>query len=355
LWFAILPLRGKVLPANGNGHELSVFVGPLLAWCLWRNRRWLGASLPATLRTPLLVVSLASIVLGMGSLKGLHVPAWLSLFDSLRPLPGFRSIDVTGRYWGFLALPLSLLGAAALWKTAAAKQAGWRLHAWFGLVLVLQLGFQSETLAAHWIHSAAYREVAAHDYFDAGPEVIDYIAIADTRLQGEVVSPTKGVCDCYDMDDFIRAETGPGSDLILRVMRDGVPARRLPGIRAVFSSWSHIQLRADCGSGGPLSCDFAPAARLRIVLKQAWHSNWQAAGCRTEITPRGNLTLDCPASRLLSAPVELVFRDAVSDRAARLSLLMWKTWMCLAGAVLLVPAFAGLRERAAAQSRIPLA
>ena len=28
LWFALLPMRGKVLPANGNGHELSVFIGP---------------------------------------------------------------------------------------------------------------------------------------------------------------------------------------------------------------------------------------------------------------------------------------------------------------------------------------
>jgi hypothetical protein len=36
--FAILPLRGKVLPANGNGHELSVYIGPVLIYCLWRYR-----------------------------------------------------------------------------------------------------------------------------------------------------------------------------------------------------------------------------------------------------------------------------------------------------------------------------
>jgi hypothetical protein len=345
LWFALLPMRGKVLPANGNGHELSVFVGPLVAWCLWRHRRWIGSSLPATMRTPLIVVSLVSIVLGMGSLKGLHVPPWLSLFDSVRPLPGFRSINVTGRYWGFLALPLSLWGAAALWKTAAETGAGWRLHLLLGLVFVLQLGFQSETLGEHWIKSATYREVSSHDYFESGPEVIDYVAIAGTRLQGGVVSPARGVCDCYDMDDFVRAETGPGSDLIMGVMRDGTSASRPPALRAVFSSWSQIELHADCESYGASSCDFAPATRLQIILKQAYHANWQADGCLTQVSPRGNLTLDCPAARLLTSPIELVFRDATSDWAARISLLMWKTWMCLASAVLLVPGFALVRGR----------
>ena len=155
LWFAILPLRGKVLPANGNGHELSVFIGPILAYCVWRYRHWLLANVPARMKHPLVVVSLASLVLGMGSLKGLHVPMWLSPFDVLRPLPGFRSIGVTGRYWGFLALPLSLLGTAALWKYVVDSRPGWRLHLCLGTALVLQLGFQAETLSAHWVDSPA--------------------------------------------------------------------------------------------------------------------------------------------------------------------------------------------------------
>jgi hypothetical protein len=36
LWFALLPMRGKVLPANGNGHELSVFIGPVIAYFIWK-------------------------------------------------------------------------------------------------------------------------------------------------------------------------------------------------------------------------------------------------------------------------------------------------------------------------------
>jgi hypothetical protein len=348
-------MRGKVLPANGNGHELSVFVGPLLAWCIWRHRRWIGTQLPAEMRTPLIFVSLVSVVLGMGSLKGLHVPTWLSLFDSLRPLPGFRSINATGRYWGFLALPLSLSGAAAVCKTAAEIGAGWRLHMWFGLVFVFQLGFQCETLAAHWIHSAVYREVSSHDYFANGPEVIDYVAIAETRLQGQVISPTSGVCDCYDMDDFVRAETGPGRDLILGVMQDGKPGKHLPTIRAVFSSWSHIQLRADCESNGARTCDVAPTSRIQVILKQAYHSNWRAVGCQSQVNPRGNLQLDCPAARLLQSPIELVFRDAISDEAARLSLLMWKTWICLVAAALVVrTGLAVLRGTQRRRSATPL-
>jgi hypothetical protein len=147
------------------------------------------------------------------------------------------------------------------------------------------------------------------------------------------------------MDDFVRAETGPGSDLIMGVMQDGKGGTRMPPVRAVFSSWSQIELHADCESGGALSCDFAPAARIQIILKQAYHANWQADGCQTQASPRGNLTLDCPAARLLTSPIELVFRDATSDWAARISLLMWKSWMCLGSAVLLVPGFAMLRER----------
>jgi hypothetical protein len=349
LWFAVLPMRGKVLPANGNGHELSVFVGPLLAWCIWRNRRWMGIYLPATLRTPLLVVSLVSVVLGMGSLKGLHVPTYLSLFDSLRTLPGFRSIDVTGRYWGFLALPLSLSGAAALWKTAAEMDAGWRLHLWHGLVLLFQLGFQFETLGAHWIHSAPYHEVVSHDYFESGPEQINYVAIAGGGLQGEVISPTNGVCDCYDMDDFVRAETGPGRDLVLGVMQDGKAGKSTPVIRAVFPSWSRIQLLADCNRSGKPDgtppCEVAPTSRIRIVLKQAYHPNWQAVGCQAQATLRGNLALDCPAVQLMRSPVELVFRDAISDWAARISLVMWRAWMYLVTALLAVPTFTVLKER----------
>lgn len=342
IWFAILPMRGKVLPAHGNGHELSVYIGPVLAWCMWNSRHWLRQSLPATLRAPLLAVGVTSVVLGMGSLKLLHLPGWLSPFDLLRVLPGFRSIDVTGRYWGFLALPLSLLSAASLWKTAAELR-GWRLHVCLGLAMLFQLGFQAETLAARWIHTPVYHEVSGRGYFGNGPEAIDYVAIAQTRTQGEVIGPTRGVCDCYDMDDFVRAQTGPGPDLVLQVTQDADPVARPWSLNGGFASWSRIRLSAGCETNNTAVCTAPDSATIRIVLKQAYHSNWRAAGCETHASPRGNLTLDCPAPRLRALPVELTFRDVVSDAAAQVSILAWQIWLWAAAGALVLQCGLGLR------------
>src|SRR4029077_9789769 len=145
LWFAVIPMRGKLLPANGLGYELSVYIGPVLAWAIWRHRQWWRTPIPAEMKAPLLVVGIVSIVMGMGSLAAMHVPRWLSPFDLLRPLPGFRSVWITGRYWGFLALPLSLLGAASLWRLATEGRSRVRLALWMGALLFFQLGFQAQT------------------------------------------------------------------------------------------------------------------------------------------------------------------------------------------------------------------
>jgi hypothetical protein len=336
LWFALLPMRGKVLPANGNGHELSVFIGPVLVYCLWRYRHWLVTQLPTAMRRPLLVVSLVSIVLGMGSLKALHVPTWLSPFDLLRPLPGFRSIGVTGRYWGFLALPLSQLSAVALWKYVAEVGDGWRLHVCFGLVLLLQLGFQAETLAAHWLHSPHYRSALRDNYFRHGPEDIEYVAIQDSRQQGELMAPTRGVSDCYDMDDFRRAEIGSGKDLVMRVMQEGTPWNPLANVHAQFSTWSHIRLEVECPSNTDSSCLTSPTARMQVTLRQAYHPLWKTPGCDTYAGASGNLIVDCPASRVRDGAIELDFRDTTSDFAARISTTTWKSWLLATGTLMLI-------------------
>jgi hypothetical protein len=242
---------------------------------------------------------------------------------------------VTGRYWGFLALPLSLLSAAALWKTAAELR-GWRLQLCLALVFVFQLVFQAETLVARWIHSAPWRDVPSRRYFGKGVETIDYVAIADTYMQGEVIAPTRGVCDCYDMDDFVRAQTGPGPDLVLRVMQDGTPVATAGSLLGGFASWNHIFLSAGCDTDRTVVCMAPDAARIQIVLKQAYHPNWHASGCETHAAPHGNLTLDCPAWRLEESPVELVFRDVVSDVAAHVSIVAWQIWLCVVGATLLI-------------------
>jgi hypothetical protein len=348
LWFALLPMRGKVLPANGNGHELSVFIGPVLAYCLWRYRHWLAANLPTAMARPLLAVSLVGIVLGMGSLKALHIPTWLSPFDILRPLPGFRSIGVTGRYWGFLALPLSQMSAAALWKYVAEFGAGWRLHAVLGLALVLQLGFQSETLAALWRHSPTYRLAQYGNHFRHGPEDIDYVAIKNNYFQGQVIAPTRGVSDCYDMDDFIRAETGPGNHLLMRLMQDWKPTGAASIVQAGFSTWSHIRLAVDCPlSGDGASCAAPAGGRMQLVLRQAYHPLWSAPGCDTYASVHGNLVVDCPSSRLHDGAIELDFRDATSDLAARVSVRAWQSWLVATGCMVLLWSGAAIRFRGA--------
>jgi len=351
IWFAILPLRGKVLPANGNGHELSVYIGPALIYCLWRYRSWLAAELPAALGRPLLVVSVASIVLGMGSLKGLLVPAWLSPFDLLRPLPGFRSIGVTGRYWGFLALPLSLMAAAALWRFASELRSGWRMHVCFASVLIFQLGFQAETLTSQWLHSPPFLAASLAAPFKHGPETVEYVAIADEHFQGQILTPTRGVCNCYDMDDFTRAQNGPGSTLIAQVMVNGNALIFAPPFDAQFVTWSHIRLAGGCATGSEPACALSPSTRIQFTLSQAYHQAWRAPGCATSANPRGNLVIDCPAEYLRATNLEVVFDDPSSDWGARISLTLWAAWLNAMASLLVTLAalmmFPGGRRRLA--------
>jgi len=351
VWFAILPLRGKVLPANGNGHELSVYIGPVLFYCLWRYRSWLATELPAALSRPLLVVSVASIVLGMGSLKGLHVPTWSSPFDLLRPLPGFRSIGVTGRYWGFLALPLSLMGAAALWRSASELRPGWRMHAFFASVLIFQLGFQAETLTSQWLHSPPFLAASLRTPFKHGPEAIEYVAIPSGHFQGQILTPTRGVCDCYDMDDFTRAQNGPGSTLIAQVMMNGNALLSAPPFDAQFVTWSHIRLHGGCTTGSEPACALSPGTRIQFTFSQAYHQGWKASGCTTSASSLGNLIVDCPAEYLRAARLDVVFDDPSSDRGARISLTLWAAWRnamaSLIAALVAQMMFAGGRRRLA--------
>lgn len=297
--------------------------------------------MPAVIRRPLFVVSLVSVVLGMGSLALVHIPAWLSPFDLLRPLPGFRSIDATGRFWGFLALPLSLMGAAALVRVCGQIGGGWRLHAMLGAVVVLQLGFQGETLSSHWLHSPHYRDMDARDYFET-PAAIDYVTLNQRRQQGEVLTPARGVCDCYDMDDFVRPRIKPDAGPVLSAAWVADRARRVPSLDVKFVSWSRMEIRADCGPGSVCGGD-----EVRIVLAQAFHSDWNAPGCEVYGTPDGNLALQCPSQRLRE-PLFVEYRNSVSDWAVRVSEHAWTAWLCALASLVMV-----LGWRAAGRQPMP--
>jgi hypothetical protein len=109
LWFAVLPMRGKVLPANGNGHELSVFIGPVIMFLLWRYRHGLLGSLPTAMRRPLVIVCIGSLILGMGSLKAL---ACTDMVESFRCTASFARIQVHRSDWPLLGLPGAALESA---------------------------------------------------------------------------------------------------------------------------------------------------------------------------------------------------------------------------------------------------
>jgi len=342
IWFALLPARGKLLPANGNGHELSVFIGPVLAYALWRYRHWLQANVPSAIKQPLLTVSIVSIVLGMGSLKPLHIPTWLSPFDLLHPLPGFRSLNVTGRYWGFLSLPLSLFAAAVLPRLVDETRGDKRWRFWIGFAVVLQLGFQSQTLFSKWWGSAPYKTEAFAQTFKQ-PETIDYV-IADPDRQGQFIAPTRGVIDCYNEDDFIRAEMNTGTQLVREQLNDGAAIAVQPSTHAAFVTWSHIRLWLD--SDSPVLTSTDENTRLQLVLNQAFHPLWQVDQCSTTRSATNNLVVDCPLSRWRSGAVDLHFNDVLSTQAAMVSVIAWRWWLCGIAALILLSYAA--RERSAA-------
>jgi hypothetical protein len=319
-WFALLPVRGKLIgPATGNGHELSVFIGPIVAIALWRYRSQVLQELPRVVRTPLIVVSMVSIWMGMGSLHALHVAVALSPFDWLRPLPGFRSMGVTGRYWGFLALPLSLLGAAALRRLAFALPDAKSLRRWMVLGLLLQFGFQIEVLADQAFAAQRRSPVDARAWRAANSPDVRYVE-ARHELQGTLIGPRCGVIDCYDNDDFTRADMRPGSTLVqsIRMARAGTPA----SVTAQFSDWNHIRI----SSCSPAQAT-ADGAHEVIVLNQAYHRLWRSDECAIASTARGNMVATCDVAALARHPLELRFHDPMSALGARVSLAAWPAWL----------------------------
>ena len=323
-WFMLIPMRGKVLPANGTGIELSVFIGPVLFYLTWRYRQALLREIPRELGLPLLVVSVVSIWLGMGSLRLAHVPVWLSPFDWLRPLPGFRSIGITGRYWGFLALPLSMLAASALWRYAHDEPWTRRSAALIASAFLIQMGFQGESLLAAWWPSHVQPDVAVDGMFDGKLEKVTTVenpgSAAEPHMQGEIISPMRAVTNCYDMDSFIRAKVHSGTNLIKAVDHHAIVPAAGTRLEAGFITWNRIRILRESTAPSRLSPVALRDPILRVVLNQAWHTGWRSSSCRLERGAEDNLVASCPAGELDAGPVDLVFFDPTSELGTRVSL-----------------------------------
>jgi hypothetical protein len=342
LWFMLLPVRGKLIPAPANGHELSVFIGPVVAFAIWRWRKPLLRSISPEMRAPLAVVSAASIWLGMGSLRPLHVPELLSPFDLLRLLPGFRSIEVTGRYWGFLAAPLSLLGAAALSRFASDERPAGRRRFWLAVALLLQLGLQTESLAGGLLASDRYRPVPFRKAFRHGAERIEYVRCPDDE-QAARITPRTGIINFYDMDDFARPAMREGDHLVRGVLQKGVPLGNALPCDGKFVAWSRIRIEA--GGQARAAVPGNPRAIVQIVLNQAYHPFWEVVGAGACLRPdvKGNLTVLCSRERLGMGPVDLVFHDPVSEGGMRVSLAALRLWPATVLALVLL--VLGLRKQ----------
>ncbi len=336
LWFMLIPMRGKVLPSNGTGVELSVFIGPILIYLIWRYRRQLREQLPAEMKWPLLIVSVVSIWLGMGSLQHAGIPVWLSPFDWLRPLPGFRSLDVTGRYWAFLTLPLSLLAGVALWRFLDSEPPTRKGSILLASALLMQLTFQGESLLTGWRQSRPYIEASLSGLYTGGLEKVVAVENPDTPAhpheQGEFITPTQAVVNCYDRDDFTRADVRLGDQLIKGVTLDGARQPVHAHLNAGFMTWSHIRILPRAEARALPVADRADRI-LHIELNQAYHTGWSSGSCRITRGPQGNLVANCPDAEVQSGPVDLTFFDPVSDLATRVSLRAFAA-LCLAAPLL---------------------
>jgi len=266
-------------------------------------------------------VSIIGIWLGMGSLHAIHVPTLLSPFDWLRSLPGFRSLWVTGRYWCFLALPLSLLGAMALQRLVLALPDTRSLHRWMLLALLFQFGFQIETLVSQALPGRAYTAVDAHSWSaqDGGTDV-RYVYCRG-RLQGQLITPWQGVIDCYDNDDFARAQMHPTSSLVQAAhsRSSGVPQQ----VTAAFLSWNRIRVTAAASGPAANGSD----TRVDILLNQAYNRLWRSRSCDTSADRRGDMLVSCDRAELSRHPIDLEFSDPLSTRGARMSLAAWSIWL----------------------------
>jgi len=327
---ALLPLRGKITHGVGKGHELTIFIGPILAILMWRYRQRIRNSLPRNVMMPLMIVSAISIVLGMGSLQSLHVPDWLSPFDILRPLPGFRSIGVTARYWGFLALPVSLFAAIALYHFVIEHPIR-RVSVWLTIALVIQVSAQTEVFWSKWHSGRIYQAASLQNYFHGRAENLSYVSAPTGSLQGEWITPRQGVCNCYDMDDFIRAPVVPGNQMIVAESTDSSVSRNstqsksvdspMSTLTAGFRSWNELYVRKK--NTKPTAND--DEEMLTITLNQAWNRYWRAPGCKILRGENDLLTIQCSEANL-SKGINVYFDDELSTVAATVSQRAW-SWL----------------------------
>lgn len=329
-WFLILPVRGKILPAPANGQEFSVYIGPVLAYLLVRYRRQIREAFSRETRQRFLLTSVSVFVIGLGAWKALA--AWFPAgpFDLLHRLPGFETIGLPGRFWGFLALPLALGAAVALraleGESSAARP---RRLLWTG-VFVFTLAFQAVSLAQPFITPRGRQRLRATHLPTSEIRVIENLGgpIVD---QSQLIAPDRGVIEAYNNHDYVRGSIAPGSELVrqTRWTRGDTPLQAV----ATWEGWNKIILTLPEGGG--------PGA---VIFNQNFHPGWRSSSAAVTRSRRGNLALRLARPVPPGTTVSLRFRDEYSILGRRISRV--SAYLFLAMTTALVAHAVGSRRRA---------
>lgn len=320
LWFFLLPVRGKVLPAPANGHEFSVYVGPVLAYLLVRYRREIARAWPGEDLRRMLGVSAAMLLVGLGSWRALA--SWLppGPFDLLHRLPGFEAIGIPSRFWGYLSLPLALACALSLARLEADTTTARPQRALWSGVFLFALGFQAVSLAAPFVSDRGRVVLNVKP----APQPVGAIRNVHGPFssQANELSPTTDLMEAYDAHDFIQGKIREGPALVLESRGRG--GSRVPVV-ARWQGWSRIRLEFPAG---------APAGTT-VVFNQNYHPRWVfPAGLATR-DRRGNLCARLPREAPAGAAFDLAFRDPYSVIGSKVSfwsaIAVMAAALCLAG------------------------
>jgi hypothetical protein len=333
-WFLLLPVRGRLIPAPANGHELSLYIGPVIAYLLVRYRREIARAFPAGDRRRMLAVSAASFVLGLGAWRALA--PWLppGPYDLLHRLPGFVAIGIPSRFWGYLALPLALAGAAAISRVET-EPARFRRALWAGLFVSI-LGFQLLSIVPPFVSERGRVVVNVEPVPEAVAEIRN--VHGPHVSQADELSPETGLIEAYNGHEFVQGRIRQGAEIVNSAL---TPEGNAVSVTASWEGWNRIWLELPAG---------APAG-TRIVFNANSHPRWSFSGGLADRDANGNLRAVVSRNVAAGTILELSFYDPTSALGAEVSL--WSAFALLAAglALAVVRLFGAARSR---ESRLVL-
>jgi hypothetical protein len=317
VWFLILPARGKVLPAPANGHEFSLYIGPVLAYLMIRYRARIVRSFPADERRRCLALSALIFLIGLGAFRALGAWAPPGPFDLLHLLPGFRAVGIPARFWGYLALPLALAGAVAI-RGLEAQTTAVRPHRTVWALLVLfAIPFEVITLAGPFLSAKGRQDSPAEPL----PARIHAIVNAEGPYASQALSlkPDVGLIQAYNDHDYQRGSIASGGELVRTASAAGGGVLLA---RAEWDGWNTIVLTLPAG-GGPGT----------ILFNQNFHPRWNSSAGVVTRNSDGNLALRFAAPMPAGAAITLRFHDPWSVAGKKVSRV--SAWALLAAASVL--------------------